>query len=101
MQSNQKNDSLLPWKHYIYITIESLLSFYVATFCMAMFFMHKGINWITPGIILGCLYLFVIFACAKRIIEKLSLATVMLIIPLAPLIALMMVISLIPILQFF
>jgi hypothetical protein len=99
MQMNQGVDSLIPWKHTISTTIESLLIFYIATFCMAMFLMHKGENWLIPGITLGLLYLFVIFACAKRVIEKLSLATIMLIIPLAPLIALIMIISLIPILQ--
>jgi hypothetical protein len=101
MQSTHNENSLIPWKLYVLVTIESLLTFYIATFCVAMFFTHRGTNWIIPGILLGVLYLFVIIASAKRLSEKLSLATIMLIIPLAPLIALICVVSLFPLLQIF
>lgn len=102
MHTYKENEtSLLPWKHYLTITAESLLTFYIATFCVAMFFMHHGANWIIPGIMLGLLYAFVIFVCAKRVIQSLPLAALMLIIPLAPLIAIIIVVSLIPVLQNF
>jgi hypothetical protein len=93
--------SLLPWKLYLTITVESLLTFYIATFCVAMFFIHHGTNWIIPGIFLGLLYAFVIFACSKRVIQSLPLPALMLIIPLAPLIAIIIIVSLIPVLQNF
>ena len=96
---NKNNTPLVPWKTYVTITLESLLTFYLATFCVAIYFTHRGVGWIIPGIILIALYLFVIVACAKRIIDKLSLAALMLIIPIAPLLALIIVISLIPLLQ--
>lgn len=98
-QSQSKTQSTVPWKLFVVTSIESLLAFYLATFCMAMYFIHRGTNWVIPGVFLGLFYLFVIFVCAKRVIEKLSLATVMLIIPIAPLLAIIIVISLIPILQ--
>ncbi len=103
MNTIQSNDdqSLIPWKHYVSVTIESLLTFYLATFCIAMFFTHRGTNWISSGILMALLYLFVIFVCAKRVMQKLPLASLMLIIPLAPLIALIIIVSLIPILQLF
>lgn len=91
----------LPWKVIIRTTFESLLAFYVATFCMAMFFTHRGPNWVLPAIFLIILYIFVIITCASRIIKNLSMAMVMLIIPIAPLIALIIVVTLIPILQLF
>lgn len=98
MQQND-NDGILPWKLYIITTVESLLTFFLATFCVAMFFTHRGPNWVLPAIFLGALYLFVIFALVKRVIDKFSWAAIMLIIPIAPLIALIMVVCMIPILQ--
>jgi membrane-associated HD superfamily phosphohydrolase len=92
-------ESNVPWKAYLTITVESLLSFYLATFSLAMYLKHRGENWIVGGVFLIILYLFVIFACGKRVIDKVSLAALMLIIPIAPLIALIMVVTLIPILE--
>lgn len=79
--------------------MESLLTFYLATFCIAMFFTHRGTDWIPYAVLLAILYAFVIFVCIKRLIQTLPLPALMLIIPLAPLIVIIMVISLIPILQ--
>jgi hypothetical protein len=91
--------SLIPWKVYLTTTAESLLAFYLATFSLAMFYINRGSDWVPAAILLGVLYLFIIFVCAKRVIEKLPISAVMLIIPIAPLIVIIMVISLIPILQ--
>lgn len=100
-QPDSTHTSLLPWKRYLIITTESLLAFYIATFCLAMYFTHRGTGWIFQGILLAILYAFVIFACATRVIQKLPVAALMLIIPIAPLIALIIIISLIPIMQNF
>lgn len=96
-----QNDRLItvPWKKYLKITFESLLAFYLATFCMGMFFTHRGPDWLLPGIFLIVLYLFVIVVCAKRILEKLAMPALMLVIPIAPLIALILVVSLIPLIE--
>jgi hypothetical protein len=91
--------SLVPWKLYLTTTAESIIAFYLATFSLAMFYIHRGDNWVPFAVILGALYLFIIFVCAKRVIEKLPISAVMLIIPIAPLIVIIMVISLIPVLQ--
>lgn len=100
MQTNsEETNELINWKTYLTITAESLLSFYLATFCVAIYFTHQGTQWLFLSIILVILYLFVIGVCAKRIIQTLPLQALMLIIPLAPLIALFIVISLIPILE--
>lgn len=100
MQANtEETTDLINWKTYLTITVESLLSFYVATVCVAIFFTHQGSQWLILSIILVLLYLFVIGVCTKRVIQALPLQALMLIIPLAPLIALFIVISLIPVLQ--
>lgn len=99
LSSDQSNTQIIPWKHYLTITTESLLAFYISTFCIAMYFTHGGAAWIIPSGILILLYLFVLFVCIKRAIQQLPLPALMLIIPLAPLIALTIVISLIPLLQ--
>lgn len=99
MESNQV--SKVPWKIFIVSTAESLLAFYLASFSLGMYFLHRPVNWFWTGLLLGLLYLLVIIICAKRVVEKLSIATVMLIIPLAPLIALIIIVTLIPVLEQF
>jgi predicted membrane-bound dolichyl-phosphate-mannose-protein mannosyltransferase len=98
---DSKQQALVPWKSYIISTAESLLAFYLATFSIGMYFLHRPANWFIPGLFLGLLYLFVIVVCAKRILEKVSIAALMLIIPMAPLIALIIIVTLIPILEQF
>lgn len=94
-----ETNELIHWKSYLTITAESLLAFYMATFCVAIFFTHQGSQWLLISILLVILYLFVIGVCVKRVIQTLPLQALMLFIPLAPLIALFIVISLIPVLQ--
>ncbi|RDI48095.1 hypothetical protein [Aquicella lusitana] len=98
--NQHEQTSTVSWKPFVKITLESLISFYIATFCVAMFYIHRGENWLLAGIILALLYLFVIVVCAKRVFEKLPMAAIFLLIPIAPLIALILVVSLIPLLQY-
>lgn len=91
----------IPWKFYLGLTLESLLCFYLATFSFAMFFKFRGSSDLSMMIILGVLYLFVIVCCGIRLIKKLPLAALMLLIPIAPFIALALIMSLIPLLQIF
>lgn len=99
IDETQPNNHLLPWKHYLTIALESLLGFYLATFSLALYTTHQGLEWIFCAILMGILYIFVIIALAMRIIQNLPVAAIMLIVPLVPLIALMMVVSLVPVLQ--
>jgi hypothetical protein len=93
------SQNTVPWKVYISTLIECTLSFGIATFCMAMFFTHQGSEWVFLSILLGILYLFVIVVCVRRIAQRFSFATLMLFIPIAPLIPLVIILMLIPILQ--
>lgn len=97
--TNEANASLIPWKLYLTITAESLLAFYIASFSLGMFFIHRGEKWMALGVIMGMLYLVVICICAKRILSTLPIAAIMLIIPIAPLIALIIIVTLIPVIE--
>lgn len=102
MNMNSREDDkviTVPWKRYVTLTAESLLAFYLASFCLIMFFTHRGPDWVITGIFLVVLYLFVIFVCTQRVLTKLSMPALMLVIPIAPLIALCLVVSLIPIIE--
>lgn len=103
MMHPQHSDSnkTIPWKLYLVLTAESLLAFWLATFCVGMFFLHHDANWRFTAIILGILYAIVIIICAKRIYQKVTIAAFMLIIPIAPLLALIIVVTLIPVLENF
>lgn len=89
----------VPWKRYLKITLESVIAFYIATFCIGMYFTHRGTDWVFFGIVLAILYVFVIVICAKRVLEKLSMPALMIVIPICPLIALILVVTLIPIIE--
>lgn len=89
----------VPWKNYLKITAESVIAFYIATFCVGMYFTHRGTDWYFFGAVLAILYLFVIVVCAKRILEKLSMPALMIVIPICPLIALIVAVTLIPVIE--
>jgi hypothetical protein len=101
MRNNpDKNETtIVPWKRYLLISSESVITFYLATFCLALYFTHQGFDYLISSIALICLYIFIIGVCIKRLIAHLSIAALMLVIPIAPLLALTIVISLIPVLQ--
>ncbi|HEX4044413.1 MAG TPA: hypothetical protein VHZ76_01940 [Gammaproteobacteria bacterium] len=101
MQSLDENntENSVAWKPFLTILFESLLAFYLATFCLAMYFLYRPAHWLTLGIVMVLLYLFVIVFCAKRVFKKLPVAAIMLAIPIAPLLALFIIVSLIPVLQ--
>lgn len=89
------------WRVFIKITLESIGSFYVATFCLAVFFKYQGIrSSLMLSALMIALYIFVLAANAFRVWQKLSIASLMLIIPIAPFIAMTLLISLIPVLQY-
>lgn len=92
---------LAPWRTYMVLIAESVIAFYLASFCIAMYFSHRGTDWLIPAIFMIVFYLFVIFVCARRVSQKLPLATLMLMIPITPLVALIIIVSMIPIIQFF
>ena len=93
--------NIIPWKRYTITLAEVWIAFCIATFAMGMFFSHfyAGTLNIFLGILLGILYLFVISLCVKRLIERLSIAALMLLVPIAPLAVLLLVVSLLPIIQ--
>lgn len=100
MKTGSENPNI-DWKNFLKITFESILTFYLATFSLTMFLSHLPEEWILPTISLVILYLFIVFILAKRILQKFSLAEIMLIIPIAPLLALIIFVTLIPILEIF
>jgi hypothetical protein len=86
-------------KFYATIAIETFIAFYLASFCLAMFFIHHGRDWMLTSIFMGLLYTFVIFVCGKRLISQLNAPALMIIVPIAPLLVLIIMVSLIPLIQ--
>lgn len=88
------------YKQYFLTLLYTWITFSIATFCMVVFFIHAGDSWIITRILISLLYGFVIVACAKELANKLSLAALMLLIPIAPLAMLILVVSLIQVIQY-
>lgn len=96
---NKASLSIVPWKSYLSTTLETVVAFYTATLSLALFMTHHGPDWIPTAIIMVLLYISVIAMCIIRVIQKFSMAALMIIIPIAPLFALFGVVSLIPVLE--
>ena len=91
--------STKPWKHYLVISMQSIIAIYLASFCLGVFFVHRGEHWMMPAVILGALYAFVLFVSIKRLVCELPMAVLMIAAPTIPLIVLLLIVSMLPILQ--
>lgn len=89
------------WKHYLIFTAQSIVAIYLASFCLGIFFIHRGDHWIVPAVILGVLYAFVLFVSIKRLICELPMPVLMIAAPTVPLIILLLLVTMVPILQLF
>ncbi|MBA3660158.1 MAG: hypothetical protein H0W64_00340 [Gammaproteobacteria bacterium] len=99
--TSRQLSSGVSWNIFLKITVESLIAFYIATFCLAMVVTHRSDYFIFDIVFLVILYAFIIIVCGWRVGRNLSIATVMLIIPIAPFVALAIIVSMIPLLQLF
>ena len=98
MTKNQSTD-ILPWKSYAFATLKAVALFYISTFCLGVFFTHDGAHSILQMLAMILLYLFVIGTIVKGVIDKFSVAALMLIVPIAPLLALIFILSMLPLWQ--
>lgn len=87
------------WTHYLIITLQTIAAIYLATFCVAVFYIHHGEHWLIPSMLLGLLYAFTIIISIKRLINQLPMPLLMIAAPTLPLIILLLVLMLIPVLQ--
>ena len=95
----KSNDSIVPWKTYLTTTLQTVSAFYVATLCFAVFFTRSNGCSLAIWFLMSALYLSVIGICITRIIQRFSMAALMIVIPIAPFLALTSVVSLIPVLE--
>jgi hypothetical protein len=95
----KNNDEIVPWKTYLTTTFQTISAFYIATFCFAVFFTRSYGTGISIWFLMTALYLTVIGICVTRIIQRFSMAALMIVIPIAPFLALTSVVSLIPVLE--
>ena len=94
-----KINEIVPWKNYLIATAEIILIFCLATFSLGMYLIHGGMQPLYSFIAMVLLYVTILGLCIQRLATTFSIAALMLIIPIAPLIILLLMISLIPILQ--
>ena len=97
-----ENDLTLPesWKPYLIDSLQFLFVFYISTFCIILFFLHKRTHWLAASIILVVLYLSILFFSLRKLIRKLPIPVIFLAAPTIPLLMLISFVSMIPLLQF-
>ena len=95
---NEEN-TYVPWKRYTLAIAEAVFIFTTASFLLGLYIMHRGS--ITTTVLLSVLYALIVIASIIRMVRKFSVAALMLMVPIAPLIILMIVVSLIHFMQYF
>ena len=101
MKMDSDDISFSSWRSYTKIILDVFLTFSIATFCLGMYVIHVRNAFILTSILMGLLYFTVIVLCIKRLVEHLSPASLMLMIPIAPLAILLLVVSLLQVWQLF
>ncbi len=102
MDSSEKDLAApITWKKHLFSAIKFLVTFYIVTLCMAIFFIHRGNDWVMQGILMGVLYLFVIVVSIKQMIKNLPMAAIILAALIVTLGMLIIVVTMIPLLRFF
>ena len=84
------------WKIYLFIAAKFLAIFYIATFCLIAFFIHRGDVWVIKGIILATIYAFILIYSFAKLIKQLPMPAILLAAPTIPLVMLILVVSMIP-----
>ena len=91
----------VPWKRYILAVSETIITFTIASFLLGLYIIHRGDSSVIISVLLGLTYVAVVAFTITRMVKKFSIAAIMLMIPIAPLIVLIIVVALIHFLQFF
>lgn len=96
-----QNQEYVPWKRYTLAVTETIFTFTVATFLLGLYIMHYRNSSIFLTVLVALLYLAAVITSVTRMVRKFSLAANMLMIPIAPLLILVIVVSLVHLLEWF
>lgn len=96
-----KDTAYVPWKRYTLAISEAVIIFTLASFLLGLFIIHRGNSSVITMVLIGVFYALTIGYSIYRMIRKFSLAALMLMVPIAPLVILFIIVSLIHLLQFF
>lgn len=99
MTSN--TNTYVPWKRYTLAVAEAVFIFTLASFLLGLFILHRGDSGTATIVLIGIFYACVVGYSIYRMVRKFSLAALMLMVPIAPLVILFIVVSLIHLLQYF
>lgn len=91
----------VPWKRTIFAVSETVLTFTIASFLLGLMILHHDQFGIAAFIFAGITYAAAVITTVYRMVRKFSLAANMLMVPIAPLVILIIIVSLIHLLQYF
>ncbi len=97
----EDRNAYVPWKRYVPAVVETIVVFTLASFLLGLYILHYSHNSIVWHVLAGLVYATVVIFTITRMVRKFSLAANMLMIPIAPFIILMIVVTLIHLLQYF
>lgn len=97
----EHSNEFVPWKRYTLAVTEAVVIFTLASFLLGLFILHRGDSGTVTMVLFGIFYACVVGYSIYRMARKFSLAAIMLMVPIAPLVILFIVVSLIHLLQYF
>jgi hypothetical protein len=97
----EDRNAYVPWKRYTMAVTETILTFTLASFLLGLYIMHYHTNGVIVHVLAGLVYAAVVGFSISRMVRKFSLVANMLMIPIAPFIIMIIVVSLIHVMQYF
>lgn len=92
----------VPWKLYTLVVTEAIASFTITSFLLGLYILHHNqFGNLILDILIGILYAVIFVITIWRMVRRFSLVAIMLMIPIAPLLMMGIIVSLIHLLQFF
>ena len=98
---NTKKQSFVPWRRYCLAIAEAVLIFTLASFLLGLYIIHRGNSGTVTMVLCAIFYALAIGYTIYRMVRKFSIPALMLMVPIAPLVIMIIVVSLIHLLQFF
>jgi len=101
LRMNANDLEHVPWKRYILAVFEAVITFTIATFLLGLYIIHRGDSSLFLTIFIAIFFAATVIVSIYRMVRKFSLAANMLMVPIAPLVILGIIVSMIHLLQYF
>tara|TARA_R110000868_G_scaffold203421_1_gene451228 strand:- start:581 stop:883 length:303 start_codon:yes stop_codon:yes gene_type:complete len=98
---SQENLPFVPWRRYIFAVSQALITFTTCTFLLGLYIIHRGDSSLITIIAVGLVYASAVIFSFYKMFRTFAIPAIIITVPIAPLIIMGIVVSLIHVLQYF